>query len=101
MKSPVQKFKRVAQECNGFLVMPFSNKPIPFSTADISREGFKARLDERIFFGSRMMISLVIGDFNVANLVAKPVWGNDDNHVGFEIEQASPNWVEYVKTLEA
>ena len=101
MKRPVQKFKRISQECNGFLVIPFSNKPIPLSTADISREGFKAQLDERIFFGTRMMVSLVLGDFNVANLVAKPVWANEENQVGFEIEQASPNWVEYVKTLEA
>ena len=101
MKRPVQKFKRVVQECNGFLVMPHSNKPIPLSTADISREGFKANLNDRIFFGSRMMISLVLGDFNVANLVAKPIWANAQNQVGFEIEQASPNWVEFVKTLEA
>jgi hypothetical protein len=97
---PRQRFKRIHQECTGFLVMPPSNRTIRLSTADVSREGLKAILWERIYFGSRMMISVVLGEFNVANLVAKPVWANEENQVGFEIEQATPNWLEFVKSLE-
>ncbi len=100
-KRPTQKFPRFKRECSGFVVMPPFNRSVRISTADVSREGLMASLEEKIHFGTRMLINIVIGDFSVANLVAHPVWADEKNNYGFEIEQASESWIKFVENLAA
>ena len=73
---------------------------IRLETLDVSEEGLKASLEEPIHFGCRMMINVVLGEYDVADLVVQPVWGDALNNVfGFHIERATENWRRFVGEL--
>lgn len=95
-----RRFPRIKCERTGFLVIPPLNHRVPISTAEISRGGFRATLPERIAFGSRMYVSVDLSENATAELTVHPVWADEENNFGFAIEEASPNWKEFVVALE-
>ncbi len=95
-----RRHPRIKCERTGYLMMPTSDIKIPISTSEISQGGFKANLPERIFFGSRMFVSVELSETVSAQMTVQPVWADEENNFGFKIENATPNWVEFVTALE-
>ena len=81
-------------------MIPPLNHRVEISTAEISRGGFSAVLPERIAFGSRMYVTVALSESAQAELTVHPVWADEENNFGFAIEEASPNWKEFVVALE-
>lgn len=68
---------------------------------DASVNGFRAELEAPIRFGSSLPMTVAVGDFNLADLVAYPVWRAEDGSYGFRIESSTENWKKFISHLEA
>lgn len=68
---------------------------------NVSRNGFSARLDSHIRFGDRVTILAAISDFTIADLKGWPVWRDDGQTYGFQIDSYSDNWLRYVRSLDS
>lgn len=47
-----------------------------------------------------MYVSVDLSENATAELTVHPVWADEENNFGFAIEEASPNWKEFVVALE-
>ena len=95
-----RRYPRIKCERTASLIIPPLNHRVEISTAEISRGGFSAVLPERIAFGSRMYVTVALSESAQAELTVHPVWADEENNFGFAIEEATPNWKEFVVALE-
>lgn len=72
---------------------------IRMDVKNVSETGFMAVLEDKIRFGTVFQVNIAIGDFDIADLIVFPVWTNQSNLYGFQIEVATPNWYHLIGNL--
>jgi hypothetical protein len=92
--------RRFDVQCKGKIVIPKSKRIVLMDILDVSLSGFNALLDSTIRFGHIYYISIVVGEFEVAEIRAYPVWNAKDNVFGFSIEDSSNIWKAFTANLE-
>ncbi|MFZ3229495.1 MAG: hypothetical protein WA160_04770 [Pseudobdellovibrio sp.] len=66
---------------------------------NVSIDGFAAVLDQNIRLGDTFSGNLVIGEFEIVNVTAVPVWKKEDCYYGFKISEASSAWSTFINYL--
>jgi hypothetical protein len=75
-------------------------KVIKITVFNVSLNGFQARPDTAVELEMLHPVSIEVGDFVIADLVASPVWKDSEGRYGFHINQCSYHWREFIKHLE-
>jgi hypothetical protein len=66
----------------------------------VSRSGLRILLDSEISFGTEVTVTAVVGEYEIAELTAFPVW-KVERVYGFRITAASQNWERFIDSLLA
>lgn len=96
-----RSYIRFDVKCRGKLVLGGGKRTVTFMMVEASLGGFKAFLSEGIRFGELLDVKVAIGEFEMADLKAWPVWSDLEHMYGFQIEDASETWRDFVGSLEA
>lgn len=94
----VRAESRHEMNCRGRIVLG-GERVIKMQVVDVSLNGFLAYLNEPIRFGAQYAINIAVGDFEVVELQARPVWSREGNFYGFQIESFCAKWQQMISHL--
>ena len=86
--------------CKGRALMTGNDPIIPASVENVSSGGFRAHLAKPVPLGAELGFRIRIGDFDIAELTAKPIWTDGAQTYGMKIVTASKNWPRYIAHME-
>lgn len=92
--------RRFHINCHGRIYLGEGSRMINISVKDASKSGFAANLSQSIRFGHAVKIHVAIGQFDIAQIEAFPVWTDNKGVYGFSIIKASDNWNHFLLDLE-
>ena len=92
--------KRFDVNCKGRILLDQKKEGVTLVVKNVSAHGFGAYLEEDIHFGELLSINIAIGDFDIVDLEAYPLWRDEDGMHGFRVITATPNWNAFIEHLK-
>lgn len=94
-----QKYKRYKFQCEGCVIV--SHSKVAFSVEDVSERGLKVVLQDLIDMQQNYAIRICINSSKNIEIIARPVWDNEKNHLGFEVLNNDPQWEKFIQQVES
>jgi len=93
-----QRCKRYKFHCEGHAIA--NNTSVAFTVEDVSFLGLKVVLQEPIEMNRNYALK-IFAHWKKIEIIARPIWDNDENRMGFEVLNKDPQWIEFMKLVES